>query len=64
MNISINGEIQAFHGQTLADLVQQHPPEKPFSIAVNTVFVPQQHYAAQPVCEGDQIDIVRPVVGG
>lgn len=64
MHISVNGENIAFNGQTIADLVQQQAPEKPFAIAVNTVFIAQQHYSVKDVHEGDQIDIVRPVVGG
>lgn len=64
MHIYVNGETLSFNGQTVADLVQQQDPEKPFAVALNTFFVPQQEYRAQGLQDGDQIEIVRPVVGG
>ncbi|PKU10486.1 sulfur carrier protein ThiS, partial [Neisseria meningitidis] len=39
-------------------------PQKPFAVAVNTVFVPKGAYAETVLNENDKIDIVRPVVGG
>lgn len=64
MHISVNGEPLSFTGHTVADLIQQQAVEPPFAVAVNTVFVAQQRYAVQGLHEGDQIDIVQPVVGG
>ena len=36
----------------------------PFAVAVNGLFVPRSAYAVHVLHEGDQIDVVRPVVGG
>ncbi|MDO1510710.1 MULTISPECIES: sulfur carrier protein ThiS [unclassified Neisseria] len=64
MNISLNGETVRLNGSTVADLIEQAQPPKPFAVAVNTAFVPKTRYAEITLNEGDKIDIVRPVVGG
>ncbi len=64
MNISLNGESAEFHGQTVADLIAAHTPQQPFAVAVNTEFVPKGRYAEHLLQAGDQVDIVRPIVGG
>ncbi|KLT72146.1 thiamine biosynthesis protein ThiS [Neisseria arctica] len=64
MNILLNGEIIDFSGHTVADLLAERQPALPFAVAVNTAFVPKSNYHGHPLCEGDHVDIVRPVVGG
>lgn len=64
MNIILNGEPAGFNGRTVADLIAQTAPQKPFAVAVNTAFVAKSAYEQTVLNENDQIDIVRPVVGG
>lgn len=64
MNLSLNGETFEFKGQTVADLIAQTAPQKPFAVAVNTQFVAKGAYAETLLNENDKVDIVRPVVGG
>ena len=64
MNIILNGEPAELHGKTVADLIAQTAPKKPFAVAVNTGFVAQGAYAETVLNENDKVDIVRPVVGG
>ena len=65
MNISIN---QIPHelpeGATVADAVAAIEARPPFAVAVNTTFVPNTRYAAQPLQPGDRVDIISPVTGG
>lgn len=64
MNLSLNGETFEFKGQTIADLIAQTAPQKPFAVAVNTGFVAKGAYAETVLNENDKVDVVRPVVGG
>ncbi|HEZ5210731.1 TPA: sulfur carrier protein ThiS [Neisseria meningitidis] len=64
MNIILNGGPAELHGTSVADLIAQTAPQKPFAVAVNTVFVPKGAYAETVLNENDKIDIVQPVVGG
>lgn len=64
MNIILNGEPAELHGTTIADLIAQTSPKKPFAVAVNTGFVAKGAYAERVLNENDKVDIVRPVVGG
>ena len=64
MNLSLNGETFEFKGQTIADLIAQTAPQKPFAVAVYTGFVAKGAYAETVLNENDKVDIVRPVVGG
>lgn len=64
MNIILNGEPAELHGKTVADLIAQTAPKKPFAVAVNTGFVAKGTYAETVLNENDKVDIVRPVVGG
>ena len=64
MNLSLNGETFEFKGQTIADLIAQTAPQKPFAVAVNTGFVAKGAYAETVLNENDKVDSVRPVVGG
>jgi len=64
MNIILNGKPAELHGKTVADLIAQTAPKKPFAVAVNTGFVAKGAYAETVLNENDKVDIVRPVVGG
>ncbi len=64
MNIILNGEPAELRGTTVADLIAQTAPQKPFAVAVNTGFVAKGTYAETVLNENDKVDIVRPVVGG
>lgn len=64
MNIILNGGPAELHGTSVADLIAQTAPQKPFAVAVNTVFIPKGAYTGTVLHENDKIDIVRPVVGG
>lgn len=64
MNIILNGGPAELHGTSVADLIAQTAPQKPFAVAVNTVFIPKSAYTETVLHENDKIDIVRPVVGG
>ena len=64
MNLSLNGETLEFKSQSVAALITQTAPQKPFAVAVNTHFVDKGAYAETVLNENDKVDIVRPVVGG
>lgn len=64
MNIILNGEPAELKGSTIADLIAQTAPQKPFAVAVNTEFVAKGAYADTVLKENDKVDVVRPVVGG
>lgn len=51
-------------GATLAQAVAARPVPSPFAAALNLQFVPKAQYAQTPLTEGDQIDLIAPVVGG
>ncbi len=51
-------------GATLADAVAAAPVPPPFAAALNRQFVPKISYGQTPLSEGDQIDLIAPVVGG
>lgn len=64
INIKVNGEPMVFSDGLLSALLEQYRPQTPFAVAVNTQFVPKARYAQTPLHEGDEVEIVRPVVGG
>lgn len=51
-------------GATLAQAVAASQVPPPFAAAVNRQFVPKTQYDQTPLNEGDQIDLIAPVVGG
>lgn len=65
MNILIN---QTSHelpdGATLADAIAAVAARPPFAVAINTVFVPNTHYAEQLLQADDRVEIISPVTGG
>ena len=64
MNISLNGQPFEFHGQTVAELIAAQMPPPPFAVEVNNGFGQKTQYSGHLLQAGDQVDIVRPVVGG
>ena len=51
-------------GATLADAIAAAPVPPPFAAALNHQFVPKTSYPQTPLAEGDQIELIAPVVGG
>lgn len=51
-------------GAALAQAVAASKVTPPFAAAVNRQFVPKAHYGQTPLAEGDQIELIAPVVGG
>ncbi|MBB1074402.1 sulfur carrier protein ThiS [Rhodoferax sp. 4810] len=51
-------------GATLADAVAAAPVPPPFAAALNRQFVPKTSYPQTTLTDGDQIDLIAPVVGG
>jgi len=51
-------------GATLAQAVAASQVPPPFAAALNLQFVPRTQYAQTPLAEGDQIELIAPVVGG
>ncbi len=49
---------------TLADALSVAGARPPFAAALNLQFVPKTHYAATPLKDGDQIEIIAPITGG
>ena len=49
---------------TLADALAMAQAQPPFAAAVNLQFVPKIQYAATPLKDGDQIEIIAPITGG
>lgn len=65
MKVLINQTpVQLNEGATLADAVAAAPVPPPFAAAVNNQFVPRTSYHQTTLTEGDQIDLIAPVVGG
>lgn len=51
-------------GATLAQAVATSQVPPPFAAALNRQFVPKTQYHQMPLTEGDQIELIAPVVGG
>ena len=51
-------------GAILAQALEAGGFKPPFAVAVNMQFVPKTHYAATPLNEGDQIEVISPITGG
>lgn len=65
MNLTVNKvSLEVKQGASLSDLVLQVMPTPPFAVAVNMQFVPKSAYASTALCEGDSIEVIRPVTGG
>ncbi|WP_371319439.1 sulfur carrier protein ThiS, partial [Streptococcus anginosus] len=55
MNIILNGEPAELRGTTVADLIAQTAPKKPFAVAVNTGFVAKGAYTETVLNENDKV---------
>ena len=65
MKLTVNKvSLEVKQGSSLSDLVLQVEPTPPFAVAVNMQFVPKSAYASTALCEGDSIEVIRPVTGG
>ncbi len=65
MKLTVNKvNLEVKQGSSLSDLVLQVEPTPPFAVAVNMQFVPKSAYASTALCEGDSIEVIRPVTGG
>ena len=65
MKLTVNKvSLEVKQGSSLSDLVLQVAPTPPFAVAVNMQFVPKSAYASTALCEGDSIEVIRPVTGG
>ncbi|AVP58295.1 sulfur carrier protein ThiS [Pulveribacter suum] len=65
MNVLINQTpVELPEGASVADAVAHLAPQPPFAVAVNLQFIPNSRYAAQPLADGDQVEIIAPVTGG
>lgn len=51
-------------GATLAKAVATSQLRPPFAAALNRQFVPKTQYDQTPLHDGDQIELIAPVVGG
>ena len=65
MRISINQQpVDLAETASVADALAAFDARPPFAVAVNGQFVSRSRYAAQPLAEGDRLDVVQPVAGG
>lgn len=66
MQITLNGELHRLDdGSTLQQLVErQGLPGQRIAVEVNHNVVPRSRFAAYPLHEGDQVEIVHAVGGG
>lgn len=66
INISLNNEPCQMAAATLLSdaIVQWGFGETKVAVAINGEFVPRSTYSQRQLCDGDQIDIVKPVGGG
>ena len=65
--LELNGKAVQSAAPTLQALLLEQgldPAQRAFACALNGLFVPRTHWAAQPLRGNDRIDIVAPVVGG
>ena len=65
MNLTINGEPQAFSAETLSALVEQlgMKPDR-VAIELNRAIVPREQWSETPLHDGDRLEIVHFVGGG
>jgi len=65
MNLTINGEKQAFSAETLGALVEVlgMKPDR-VAIELNREIVPREQWPQTPLHEGDRLEIVHFVGGG
>ncbi len=65
ISITLNGEAQHTHCQTLAELIAQLSLEgKRFAVEVNQQIIPKSRLADTPIQHNDRIEIIQAVGGG
>ena len=66
MTITINGEKKQIEEKaTIASILEGLGyAGRKIAVALNTTFIPRGEYAATPINEGDEIEIVAPQQGG
>lgn len=66
MKASINGELHDLpEGCTVADLLMRlRAPDRGIAVAKNDRVVRRSAFSAEPVCDGDRIEIIKAVAGG
>jgi sulfur carrier protein len=65
MRLCVNGKHHDLAAATLADVVRAMGFEGDFfAVALNRASVPRAQYAATPVNENDEIEILSPMQGG
>ncbi len=66
IELSVNNEKKTLAANTLlSDALQQWDyGDSKIAVAINGEFVPRSTYTERALCNGDQIDIVKPVGGG
>jgi len=64
--LSLNGRAVSTEAPTLADLLRAEGFDLSgaMACAVNQSFVPRSQWAARPLADGDEIDVISPVTGG
>ena len=65
--IRLNGKPTVTDAQSIADLVDRQGAKvkgRGVAVARNRVVVHREEWPETPVAEGDQIEIIRPIVGG
>ena len=64
MIVSLNGEPRTVAGGTLAEILAECGYDGRFATAVNETFVPDADRAAQPIRDGDRIEVLGAMQGG
>ena len=66
MTIVVNGKpMDVAEGLSVEDLLRQLAIKREYTaVAVNREVMPKAGYAAARLCQGDRVEIVRPMGGG
>ena len=65
MQLQVNGDILAFEGRTISDLLAQLEIEgRRLAVEVNRDIIPKSEHAAHLLQDGDVIEIVHAIGGG
>ena len=65
LTIRLNGEDRSVSPRTIADLLAEHGAQRRgVAVAVNGKVVPASSWQEHRLCQGDEVEIVRPIGGG
>ncbi|MBI4666478.1 MAG: sulfur carrier protein ThiS [Nitrospinae bacterium] len=65
MNITVNGQAtQAHEGETLEQLIARFQIKGPVAAQLNEIIIRREALAAQPLKEGDRIELLTMMGGG